>query len=77
MTKLKKEKLIADQYFGIHGDPDSVGLNQQLVDGTGLFAYMYDVADIPQQTSSQQTAVSGGKNFNQIATTLVLKPFLH
>jgi hypothetical protein len=78
MTKLTQERLIADQYFGIHGDPDSVGLSQQLVDGTGLFAYMYDAADIAQQTSSQQTAVSGGKNRNQIATrTLVLKPFLH
>ena len=77
MTKLTQERLIADQYFGIHGDPDSVGLSQQLVDGTGLFAYMYDTADIAQQTSSQQTAVSGGKNRNQIAMTLVLKPFLH
>jgi hypothetical protein len=77
MTKLKQERLIDDQYFGIRRVPDSVGLNQQLVDGTGLFAYMYDATDIAQQTSSQQTAVSDGKNCNQIAMTLVLKPFLH
>jgi hypothetical protein len=38
---------------------------------------MYDAADIAQQTGSQQTAVSGGKNRKQNATTLVLKPFLH
>jgi hypothetical protein len=79
MTKLTQERLIADQYFGIYGDPDSVGLSQQLVDGTGLFAYMYDTADIMQQTGSQQqTAASAGKNGNKTtATTLVLKPFLH
>lgn len=78
MTKHTQERLIADQYFGIHGDPDSVGLSQQLVDGTGLFAYMYDTADIVQQTSNQQTAASaGGNNRNQSATTLILKPFLH
>ena len=33
MTKLTQERLIADQYFGLHGNSDSVGLSQQLVDG--------------------------------------------
>jgi hypothetical protein len=45
MTKVTQERLIADQYFGIHGNPDTVGLSQPLVDGTGLFAYMFNAAD--------------------------------
>jgi hypothetical protein len=56
MTKITQEKVVAEQYFGNPDDPpDSVGLSQQLVEGTGLFANLYDTDETSQQTSNQQT----------------------
>ena len=37
MTKVTQERVLAEQYFGNPDDPDSVGIVQQLVEGTGIF----------------------------------------
>ena len=69
MTKISQERKTSEGYFGNPLDPDSVGLCNQLVEGTGLFAHMYDIEETSQQTSTHQV------NSNNV--TLVLKPFLH
>jgi hypothetical protein len=61
MTKQTQERLIADQYFGIHGDPDSVGLSQQLVDGTPVCLHTYTT----QLTSCSRPVVS--RQLHQVA----------
>ncbi|KAI2510740.1 hypothetical protein MHU86_3688 [Fragilaria crotonensis] len=71
MTKITQEKVLSERFFGNPDDSDSVGISQQLVEGTGLFEHMYDTEEIMQQTGSQRT---GNTRNNK---TLVLKPFLH
>lgn len=72
MTKITQERVLAEQYFGNPDDPDSVGIVQQLVDGTGIFENLFDTEEMIQQTSrSQQT----GNSRNNV--TLALKPYLH
>jgi len=41
-TKALLEKSIGDQYFGNPKNPDSIGLAEQLVLGTGVFAGLYN-----------------------------------
>jgi hypothetical protein len=71
MAMITQEKVLSEQYFGNPNNPDSIGISQQLVKGTGLFENMYDTEEIMQQTGSQQA----GNTCNN--RTLVLKPFLH
>jgi hypothetical protein len=72
MAKVTQERVLAEQYFGNPDDPDSVGIVQQLVEGTGIFVNSYDdTEEMIQQTSSQQ---AGNSRSN---LTLALKPYLH
>ena len=36
---------IEEKFFGTPGDPDSIGLGEQLVNGTGAFAGLYTEED--------------------------------
>ena len=72
-TKALLEKSIRDQYFGNPKNPDSIGLAEQLVLGTGVFAGLYNEEEAASmllgdpQTNQQQRE----------QTVLVLKPCLH
>jgi hypothetical protein len=74
MTGASQGRLIAGQYFGNPNDPDSIGLCEQLVEGTGIFQHLYDIEDIQQQTSAQRTTTTSNDCHS---FTLVLKPHLH
>ncbi len=72
MSQLAQQEAVAKgySYFGNPNDEDSVGLCAQLVEGTGIFAHLFDV-DEKIQTDPQGAA----KNCK--AGTSILKPHLH
>ena len=70
MSQLAQQEAVAKEYFGNPDDEDSIGLCAQLVEGTGIFAHLFDVEE-KIQTDPQGAA----KNCK--TDTFILKPHLH
>jgi len=74
MSQLAQQEALANEYFGNPDDDDSVGLCEQLIEGVGLFAHLFDREERIQTDAQGKNANS--RNPNQ-ASTLVLKAHLH
>jgi hypothetical protein len=83
VTRAMLESSIGKQYFGDPRDSDSIGLAEQLVEGTGVFCSLYESAGslgfasplslhetITNRASANTAAVIGN-------STSILKPSLH
>jgi hypothetical protein len=70
MSQLSQQKAVAKKYSGNPDDEDSVGLCAQLLEGTGIFAHLFDVEEKIQSDPQE-----GAKNCK--AGTFMLKPHLH
>jgi hypothetical protein len=73
MSQLVQQEAVAKEYFGNPDDADSVGLCAQLVEGTGIFAHLFDVEE-KIQTADLLTA---SNNPRKASTSFTLKPHLH
>ena len=71
MSQLSQQEAVAKDYFGNPDDEDSVGLCAQLLEGTGIFAHLFDVEE-KIQTDPQEGLAKNCK-----ADTFILKPHLH
>lgn len=71
-TKALLEKSMGDQYFGNPGNPDSIGLAEQLVLGNGVFSGLYNEEAASMLVGDPQT-----NQQHREPTVLLLKPCLH
>ena len=83
VTRAMLESSIGKQYFGDPRDPDSIGLAEQLVEGTGVFRSLYESAGslgFPSPLSLHETSTNRA-SANTAAvignSTSILKPSLH
>jgi hypothetical protein len=74
MSQLMQQEALGNEYFGNPDDDDSVGLCEQLLQGVGLFAHLFEREDKIQTDAHGMNITS--RNPNQ-ASTLVLKTHLH
>ena len=86
VTRAMLESSIGKQYFGDPRDPDSIGLAEQLVEGTGVFsALLYDSGGSLgfasplrlHQTSTNRASASSAGGVVIRNSTAILKPSLH
>ena len=83
VTRAVLESSIGKRYFGDPRDPDSIGLAEELVEGTGVFSALYDsggslgFASLLRlhQTSTNRASSAGGVVIRN--STAILKPSLH
>ena len=61
------EQSIGQQFFGVEGDEDSIGLSEQLVKGIGVFSGLYTLEDANNELNEH----------GHSSSVLVLKPELH
>ena len=74
MSQLMQQEALGNEYFGNPDDDDSVGLCEQLLQGVGIFAHLFEREDKIQTDAQGMNTTS--RNPNQ-ASTLVLKAHLH
>lgn len=74
-TKGTLETSIGQQFFGVEGDDDSIGLSEQLVKGIGVFGGLYTLED--QEPSAVVTDANAFKNQSCDSEVLMVKPELH
>lgn len=79
------EKSIGQQYFGVIGNDDSIGLSEQLVKGIGVFAGLYNLEDATTgqfepsdvAVAAKRTVAPAFREHHQNDSVLLLEPELH